>query len=172
MEIHIKPGLLRIQYIERLDSMNTTIYEALAKYKKDDTLPYTEYFSLGYFSTKDLAENAILLAKQLPGFRKFCDENFYIEHFILNDVTSRNYSVDDPIKNNEVFILWYGYDVDAMYTVGGTLGVFSEYEYAALAKEKYSAWDIFIVHGLDNFGIGRVVLNERQWLDGFVTVDD
>ena len=152
--------------------MNITIYEALAKYKKDDTLPYTEYFSLGYFSTKDLAENAIMLAKQLSGFREFCDENFYIEEFGLNDGVPRNYSVDDPIKNNEVFILWYGYDVDAVYTVGGTLGVFSEYEYATLAKEKYSTWDIFIVHGLDNFGIGKVVLNERQWVDGFVTVYD
>ena len=136
--------------------MNTTIYEAVAKYKKDDTLPYTEYFSLGYFLTKDLAENAIMLAKQLPGFRAFCDKNFYIEEFILN----------------EVFILWHGYDVDSMYTVGGTLGVFSDYEYAVLAKEKYSTWDIFIVHGLDNFGIGKVALNERQWVDGFVTVYD
>ena len=56
--------------------------------------------------------------------------------------------------------------------MGGTLGVFSDYEYAVLAKEKYSTWDIFIVHGLDNFGIGKVVLNERQWVDGFVTVYD
>ena len=83
--------------------MNIIIYEALAKYKKDDTLPYTEYFSLGYFSTKDLAENAIMLAKQLSGFREFCDENFYIEEFVLNDGVPRNYSVDDPIKTNEVF---------------------------------------------------------------------
>lgn len=36
--------------------MNTIIYEAVAKYKKDYELPYTEYFSLGYFLTKDLAE--------------------------------------------------------------------------------------------------------------------
>ena len=41
--------ILQIEYIERLDNMNTTIYEAVAKYKKDDTLPYTEYFSLRYF---------------------------------------------------------------------------------------------------------------------------
>lgn len=75
----MKLCLSRIEYIERLEHMNTTIYEALAKYKKDDTLPYTEYFSLGCFSTKDLAENVIMLAKQLPGFREFCDENFYIE---------------------------------------------------------------------------------------------
>lgn len=113
-----------------------------------------------------------MLAKQLPGFREFCDENFYIEEFVLNDGVRRDYSVDDSIKNNEVFILWYGYDVDAIYTVGGTLGVFSNYEYAVLAKEKYSTWDIFIVHGLDNFGIGKVVLNERQWVDGFVKVYD
>ena len=98
-------GFSWIEYIERLDNMNTTIYEAVAKYKKDDTLPYTEYFSLGDFSTKDLAENAIMLAKQLPGFRAFCDENFYIEEFVLNDGVPRNYSVDDLIKNNEVFIL-------------------------------------------------------------------
>lgn len=172
MEIHMKPGLLRIEYIERLENMNTIIYEAVAKYKKDDTLPYTEYFGLGHFSTKDLAENAIMLAKQLSGFREFCDENFYIEEFVLNDGVPRNYCVDDSIKNNEVFILWYGYDIDSIYTVGGTLDVFSEYEYAVLAKEKYSTWDIFIVHGLDNFGIGRVVLNERQWVDGFVKVYD
>ena len=147
--------------------MNTIIYEALAKYKKDDTLPYTEYFSLGYFSTKDLAENAIMLSKQLSGFREFCDENFNIEEFVLNDGVPRNYGVDDHIKNNEVFILWYGYDIDSIYT-----GVFSKYEYATLAKEKYSTWDIFIVHGLDNFGIGKVVLNERKWVDGFVKVYD
>lgn len=152
--------------------MNTTIYEALAKYKKDDRLPYTEYFSLGYFLSKDLAENAIMLAKQLPGFRVFCDENFCIKEFVLNDGDPRHYGVDDSIKNNEVFILWYGYDVDSMYTVGGTLGVFSEYEYAVLAKEKYGTWDIFIVHGLENFGIGKVVLNERQWGDDFVKVYD
>ena len=30
----MKPGLLRIEYIERLENMNTIIYEALAKYKK------------------------------------------------------------------------------------------------------------------------------------------
>ena len=84
--------------------MNTIIYEALAKYKKDDILPYTEYFSLGYFWTKDLAENAIMLAKQFPGFREFCDENFCIEEFVLNDGDLRHYGVDDSIKNNEVFI--------------------------------------------------------------------
>ena len=61
------------------------------------------------------------------------------------------------IKNNEVFILWYGYDIDSIYTVGGTLGVFSEYEYAVLAKEKYSTWDIFIVHGLDNLVLGGCI---------------
>ena len=44
-------------------------------------------------------------------------KNFYIEEFVLNDGVPRNYSVDDLIKNNEVFILWYGYDVDAIYTV-------------------------------------------------------
>lgn len=148
--------LLQIEYIERLENMNTTIYEAVAKYKKDDILPYTEYFSLGYFLTKDLAENAIMLAKQLSGFREFCDENFYVEEFVLNDGVPRDYSVDDSIKNNEVFILWHGYDVDSIYTVGGTLGKFSEYEYATLAKEKYSTWDIFIVHGVDNFGIGKL----------------
>ena len=105
MEKLMRLGFSWIEYIERLDNMNTTIYEAVAKYKKDDTLPYTEYFGLGHFLTKDLAENAIMLAKELPGFREFCDENFYIEEFVLNDGVPRNYSVDDPIKTNEVFPL-------------------------------------------------------------------
>ena len=47
--------------------MNTTIYEAVAKYKKDDTLPYTEYFSLGDFSTKDLAEKSPKLKYSVYG---------------------------------------------------------------------------------------------------------
>ena len=97
-----------------------------------------------------------MLAPKLPGFRKLCDENFYIEEFVLNDGAPRNYNIDDPIETNEVFILWHGYDVDSIYTVGGTLGVFSEHEYDVLAKEKYSTWDIFIVHGLDNFVLGRL----------------
>ena len=158
--------------IERFGNMNNAIYEALAKYKKDDELPYTEYFSLGYFLTKDLAQEAIILAKQLPGFREFYDENFYIEKFILNDGVQNNSNIDDTIENDEIFILWYGYDIDSIYTVGGTIGVFSKYEYAELAIKKYSAWDIFIVHGLENFGIGKIVLNERQWIDGFVKVYD
>ena len=49
-----------------------------------------------------------MIAKELPGFREFCDENFYIEEFVLNDGVRRDYSVDDSIKNNEVFniVVW------------------------------------------------------------------
>ena len=61
------------EYIERLDNIEYNHIWAVAKYKKDDTLPYTEYFSLGDFSTKEFSRNAIMLAKQLPGFRAFCD---------------------------------------------------------------------------------------------------
>lgn len=158
--------------IERSGNMSKVIYEALAKYKKNDKLPYTEYFSLGFFETKDLALEAIILAKQLSGFRELYDENFYFEKLYLNEGIQRNSIIDDTIKDNKVFILWYGYDIDSIYTVGGTLGVFSNYEYAELAREKYSAWDIFIVHGLENFGIDKVTLNKRQWSDGFVKVYD
>ena len=35
--------------IERSGNMSMVIYEALAKYKKNDKLPYTECFSLGFF---------------------------------------------------------------------------------------------------------------------------
>lgn len=84
MEIHMKPGLFTNRIYRKVREYEYNyIYEAVAKYKKDDTLPYTEYFGLGHFSTKDLAENAIMLAKQLPGFREFCDENFNIEEFVL-----------------------------------------------------------------------------------------
>ncbi|SNV72067.1 hypothetical protein [Veillonella rodentium] len=152
--------------------MNMVIYEALAKYKKDDKLPYTEYFSLGFLGTKDLAIETIISAKQLPGFRELYHENFYFEKLFLNDGIQKNSHIDDIIEDNKVFILWYGYDIDSIYTVGGTLGVFSKYEYAELAREKYSSWDIFIVHGLENLGIDKVTLNKRQWVDGFVKVYD
>ena len=40
--------------------MNTTIFEAVDKYKKDDELPYTEYSFLGYFGEDYKGENYIL----------------------------------------------------------------------------------------------------------------
>ena len=51
---------LTFEYIERLDNMNTTIFEAVDKYKKDDELPYTEYSILGYFGEDYKGENYIL----------------------------------------------------------------------------------------------------------------
>ena len=36
--------------------MRVPIYEALAHYKKNEELPYTEYFGLGFFSDISLAE--------------------------------------------------------------------------------------------------------------------
>ena len=63
--------------IERSGNMSKVIYEALAKYKKNDKLPYTEYFSLGFFETKDLALEAIIL-------NNFLDlESFMMKTFIL-----------------------------------------------------------------------------------------
>ena len=40
--------------------MRIPIYEALAHYKKNEELPYTEYFGLGFFSYISLAEEALV----------------------------------------------------------------------------------------------------------------
>ena len=61
--------------------MRVPIYEAVAHYKKNNELPYTEYFGLGDFSTKDLAENAIMLAKNFLGL-----ESFVMKTFILRNL--------------------------------------------------------------------------------------
>ena len=48
--------------------MRVPIYEAVAHYKRNETLPYTEYFGLGFFSKLSLAEKALVDSKILSGF--------------------------------------------------------------------------------------------------------
>lgn len=43
--------------------MRVPIYEAVAHYKKNNELPYTEYFGLGFFSKLSLAEKALTESK-------------------------------------------------------------------------------------------------------------
>lgn len=46
--------------------MRVPIYEAVAHYKKNNELPYTEYFGLGFFSQLSLAEKALTESKNMP----------------------------------------------------------------------------------------------------------
>ena len=39
--------------------MRIPIYEALAHYKKNEELPYTEYFGLGFFSYISLVQGSV-----------------------------------------------------------------------------------------------------------------
>ena len=48
--------------------MRVPIYEAVAHYKRNNELPYTEYFCLGFFSKLSLAEKALTESKNLIGF--------------------------------------------------------------------------------------------------------
>ena len=59
--------------------MRIPIYEALAHYKKNEELPYTEYFGLGFFSDISLAEEALVESKILSGFSKLNDDSFSIK---------------------------------------------------------------------------------------------
>ena len=152
--------------------MRIPIYEALAHYKKNEELPYTEYFGLGFFSYISLAEEALVESKILSGFSKLNDDSFSIKTHYLNDCAHIGDDINYEIVNNKIYGVWYDYDIDTNYTSSGYIGLFSTLEYAEKALKWYKTWDIFKVYGLDCLGIGTITLNLRGWTEGFITVYD
>lgn len=152
--------------------MRVPIYEALAYYKKNEELPYTEYFSLGFFSDISLAEEALVESKILSGFSKLNDDSFSIKTHYLNDCSHISNQVSYEIINNKIYGVWYDYDINPYYSSSGYIGLFSTLEYAEKALKWYKTWDIFKVYGLDCLGIDTITLNLRGWTEGFITVYD
>ena len=152
--------------------MRVPIYEALAHYKRNEMLPYTEYFGLGFFTDISLAESTIAESKKLVGFSDLNDNSFSITTHYLNDCAHIGNEVSYEIINNKVYGVWYDYDIDDYYTCSGYIGLFSTLEYAEKALKWYKTWDIFKVYGLDCLGIDKITLNLRGWTEGFITVYD
>ena len=152
--------------------MRVPIYEALAHYKKNEKLPYTEYFRLGFFSDISLAEEALVESKILSGFSKLNDDSFSIKTHYLNDCSHISNQVSYEIINNKIYGVWYDYDINPYYSSSGYIGLFSTLEYAEKALKWYKTWDIFKVYGLDCLGIYTITLNLRGWTEGFITVYD
>ena len=152
--------------------MRVPIYEALAHYKRNEMLPYTEYFGLGFFTDISLAESTIAESKKLVGFSDLNDNSFSITTHYLNDCAHICNEVSYEIINNKVYGVWYDYDIDDYYTCSGYIGLFSTLEYAEKALKWYKTWDIFKVYGLDCLGIDTITLNLRGWTEGFITVYD
>ena len=152
--------------------MRVPIYEALAHYKRNEMLPYTEYFGLGFFTDISLAESTIAESKKLVGFSDLNDNSFSITTHYLNDCAHIGNEVSYEIINNKVYGVWYDYDIDDYYTCSGYIGLFSTLEYAEKALDWYKTWDIFKVYGLDCLGIDTITLNLRGWTEGFITVYD
>ena len=152
--------------------MRVPIYEALAHYKKNEELPYTEYFSLGFFSDISLAEEALVESKILSGFSKLNDDSFSIKTHYLNDCSHISNQVSYEIINNKIYGVWYDYDINPYYSSSGYIGLFSTLEYAEKALKWYKTWDIFKVYGLDCLEIDTITLNLRGWTEGFITVYD
>ena len=150
--------------------MRVPIYEALAHYKKNEMLPYTEYFGLGFFTDISLAESTIAESKKLVEFSDLNDNSFSITTHYLNDCAHIGNEVSYEIINNKVYGVWYDYDIDDYYTCSGYIGLFSTLEYAEKALKWYKTWDIFKVYGLDCLGIDTITLNLRGWTEGFITV--
>lgn len=150
--------------------MRVPIYEALAHYKRNEKLPYTEYFGLGFFSKLSLAEMALVESKVLSGFSKLNDDSFSITTHYLNDCAHLGDDINYEIVNNKIYGVWYDYDLDTNYTSSGYVGLFSTFEYAEKALAWYKNWDIFKVHGLECLGINPITLNLRGWTEGFITV--
>ena len=152
--------------------MRVPIYEALAHYKRNEMLPYTEYFGLGFFTDISLAESTIAESKKLVGFSDLNDNSFSITTHYLNDCAHIGNEVSYEIINNKVYGVWYDYEIDDYYTCSGYIGLFSTLEYAEKALKWYKTWDIFKVYGLDCLGIDTITLNLRGWTEGFITVYD
>ena len=152
--------------------MRVPIYEALAHYKRNEMLPYTEYFGLGFFTDISLAESTIAESKKLVGFSDLNDNSFSITTHYLNDCAHIGNEVSYEIINNKVYGVWYDYDIDDYYTCSGYIGLFSTLEYAEKALKWYKTWDIFKVYGVDCLGIDTITLNLRGWTEGFITVYD
>lgn len=150
--------------------MRVPIYEAVAHYKRNETLPYTEYFGLGFFSKLFLAEKALVESKKLSGFSELNDDSFSIITHYLNDCAHIGEDINYEIVNNKIYGVWYDYDLDTNYTSSGYVGLFSTFEYAEKALAWYKNWDIFKVHGLECLGIAPITLNLRGWTEGFITV--
>ncbi|WP_314642821.1 hypothetical protein [uncultured Veillonella sp.] len=151
--------------------MRVPIYEALAYYKKNKNLPYTEYFGLGFFTDKSLAKDALIKSKVLCGFSDLNDDAFIIRTHYINDCAHIADVINYDIINNTIYSVWYDYEIDE-YTSGGYLGLFTSLEYAKKALEWYKTWDIFKVHSIEGLGISKIILNLRGWTEGFVTVYD
>ena len=152
--------------------MRVPIYEAIAHYKRNKELPYTEYFCLGFFSKLSLAEKALTDSKNLIGFSDLNDDSFSIITHYLNDCAHIGDDINYEIVNNKIYGVWYDYDLDTNYTSSGYMGVFSSLEYAEKALDWYKTWDIFKVHGIECLGIDTITLNLRGWTEGFITIYD
>ena len=152
--------------------MRIPIYEALAHYKKNKELPYTEYFGLGFFSDISLAEEALVESKILSGFSKLNDDSFSIKTHYLNDCAHIGDDINYEIVNNKIYGVWYDYDIDSYYSSSGYIGLFSTLKYAEKALKWYKTGYIFKVHGLECLGIDIITLNLRGWTEGFITVHD
>ena len=152
--------------------MRVPIYQALAHYKRNEMLPYTEYFGLGFFTDISLAESTLAESKKLVGFSELNNDSFSITTHYLNDCSHIGNEVSYEIINNKVYGVWYDYDIDDYYTCSGYIGLFSTLKYAEKAIEWYKIWDIFKVYGIDCLGIDTITLNLREWTEGFITVYD
>lgn len=122
---------------------------------------------LGVFSTVTYVEKAICDYKKLPGFKEHGD-GFYVRQFVLNSdcfETENQQNYDD----SHIYLLTHCYDDEEDNERGSYLGVFSSVENATKAQEMYKNIPPFSKHS-QGFYISKIVLNKREWAEGFFTV--
>lgn len=145
------------------------IFELSAFYMRGKRLKYEESFELGFFTDELSAAKNISFYLTQPGFCDLSIRNFRIVNHRL-DAGLEETRISDVI--DIVYRLSFGYDIDNNYSVGGTLGVFSNKENAEKMRDVYSIWDIFRFNQQKSIGgeffIGKYRLNELHWKDGFV----
>ena len=121
---------------------------------------------LGIFSTSIDVEMAICDYKKLSGFKDHGD-GFYVKQFVLDSdffQTKNQHNYDD----SHIYLLTHCYDDEEDNERGSYLGVFSSVENATKAQEMYKNIPFFSEYS-QGFYICKVVLNKREWTEGFFT---
>jgi len=130
-----------------------------------DKINYEEKY-LGVFSTLSYLDEAICDYKKLPGFKEHV-EGFYVKQFMLDSdffQTVKHQYYDE----SHIYLLTHSYYDEDDNEWGSYLGTYSSIENAIKSQDKYKELPLFSKSS-DGFYIAKVVLNEREWMDGFFT---
>lgn len=121
---------------------------------------------LGFFTSKEKCNEAILFYQEKPGFKDFLTD-FQIEE-IEADIDDYN----DVAGEFDEFVYFLSHEwYDGEYDYVSCLGYYSDAQKAEEAKEKYGCEEEFVKYP-EGFCIAKCKIGRMNWTEGFVSWDD